>query len=95
MDYEEVGVVAESQRILLKGLNPWQHDWVCLAGKTVQLPHPQYKQQMHEMRHYTLSYEGQTITFAAGEVSMNVWGFYLVRPSNTDSCLRLSAFICG
>ena len=39
--------------------------------------HPSYPTQLHDMPMYLIAAEGRYITFAAGELSNTVWGFYL------------------
>ena len=71
------GIVAEGDRINIGGANPWNHEWKALDEPPVELPHPQYSNQLHQMHVYAIETGGRTITFAAGELSMNVWGFYV------------------
>ena len=71
------GIVVEGERINIDGVDPWNHEWKLLDEPPVELPHPQYANQLHQMNIYTIDTGGRTITFAAGELSMNVFGFYV------------------
>ena len=72
-----VGVVVEGSPIDVGGLNPWEHRWHELDVEPIELPHPQYASQMHRMWLYEIEVNGKRVLFAAGELSANVWGFYL------------------
>ena len=71
-----VGVVAEGESINVSGLNPWKHKWESLDADA-ELPHPSYPNQRHRISIYRITVGDQMILFAAGELSMNVWGFYV------------------
>jgi hypothetical protein len=75
--YREIGVTAEGWDIQIEGLNPWKHEWIPLPDPPIELPHPQYRHQLHRMNHYAIVTEEKTVAFAAGELSASVWGFYL------------------
>jgi hypothetical protein len=77
MDWKVAGVTAEGQSFELGGLNVWSHDWISLKQPTLYLPHPFYPQQTHSMLQYQIKSGDVTVTFAAGELSANVWGFYV------------------
>ena len=64
-------------RINISGANPWNQEWKALEEPPVQLPHPQCANQLYQMHVYAIETGGRTITFAARELSMNVWGFYV------------------
>ena len=76
-DGKVVGVVYEGDPIDVNGLNPWQFKWRDLRMKPVELPHPSYPSQRHRMWVYEIEDSGKKVTFAAGELSPNVWGFYV------------------
>lgn len=76
-NWKEIGVVAEGERIDIGGVNPWNHKWKETGQTPIQLPHPSYASQMHTMRVYEIETAGRAILFAAGELSANVWGFYV------------------
>ena len=75
--WKAVGVVIERQPINLHGLNPWDLKWHKAQENAIQLPHPSYPSQRHQMDVYEIESAGETVRFAAGELSPNVWGFYL------------------
>ena len=74
--WRSVGIVFDGDPIDLDGVNPWQHSWRD-TGEIVWMRHPSYPTQLHDMPEYTIVADGREITFAAGELSNTVWGFYL------------------
>ena len=70
------GIVLDGEPLDLEGINPWLHSWVD-TGEIVWMRHPSYPTQLHDMPMYLIAAEGRYITFAAGELSNTVWGFYL------------------
>ncbi|TFV92321.1 hypothetical protein E4K72_19830 [Oxalobacteraceae bacterium OM1] len=76
-DWKPVGVVAEGEAIDLLGVNPWSHNWKKKDDSGLRLPHPSYPQQLHALDIYEIEMGGRRICFAAGELSANVWGFYV------------------
>lgn len=76
-EWKAVGVVSEGQAIRFSGINPWNHKWNSLEDPPVELPHPSYPHQKHKMLIYVIEADGCSIMFAAGELSANVWGFYV------------------
>jgi succinate dehydrogenase/fumarate reductase flavoprotein subunit len=76
-NWKTVGVVVEGERINIGGVNPWSHEWKSTGQEPIQLPHPTYPAQMHTMDIYQIETAGRNILFAAGELSANVWGFYV------------------
>ena len=74
-----VGVAVEGQPIAVGGLDPWQLQWKRTDEPEVELPHPSYPGQMHVMGVYEISDGRRTVRFAAGELSANVYGFYVPR----------------
>jgi hypothetical protein len=75
--WKNIGVVVEGERINIGGVNPWNHKWNATEQEPVLLPHPSYSTQMHTMKIYQIETAGRSILFAAGELSANVWGFYV------------------
>jgi len=76
-NWKAVGVVAEGQSIQVGDLNVWDHRWARKSDDPVELPHPAHPHQRHRMFIYEVSAGGKKVTFAAGELSANVWGFYV------------------
>lgn len=76
-DWKSCGIVFSNQPIDVDGVNPWPLKWIDTGRPQARLPHPAYPHQRHEMNIYQVKAGGRTITFAAGELSNGVWGFYL------------------
>ncbi|HOT33867.1 MAG TPA: hypothetical protein PLW15_05380, partial [Rhodoglobus sp.] len=74
--WRSAGIVFDGEPIDVDGINPWKHSWVD-TGEIVWMRHPSYPTQLHDMPMYLIAAEGRYITFAAGELSNTVWGFYL------------------
>ncbi|MBH0206820.1 MAG: hypothetical protein HP498_13595 [Nitrospira sp.] len=77
MQWEAVGVVVEGQAFELNGLNVWNYEWTEITDDPVDLPHPSYAHQLHRMHVYEIRDGNRRAVFAAGELSANVWGFYV------------------
>ena len=60
----------------LFGVNIFDYGWNS-TGEKIMLPHPDYPNQTHIFRVYTADINGTMQKFAAGEVSMCAWIFYL------------------
>jgi hypothetical protein len=75
-NWKPIGVVAEGQPIRVGNLNPWDYNWTSTDLDDINLPHPSYPTQLHRMSIYEINEGNSTVRFAAGELSMNVWGFY-------------------
>lgn len=75
--WKAVGVVAEGQPVRILDVNLWDYLWIRLKEPSVELPHPSYPSQVHSMNVYEIEAGGARIRFAAGELSANVWGFYV------------------
>jgi len=75
--WRHVSIGLEGTPVTIKGIDPWRHGrrWVSSHEKIV-VSHPSYPSERHAMFLYTLEVGGKTITFAAGEYSNGVWGFY-------------------
>ena len=69
-------VCVEGDRVNVGGVNPWDFNWTALDEPTVELPHPAHTHQQHTYGLYRVETDGREVVFAAGELSMNVWGFY-------------------
>ena len=75
-NWKSIGVSAEGAKFSIQGLNVWDAKWERSGSEVVELPHPSYPTQMHRMNVYQINTKHETIVFAAGELSANVWGFY-------------------
>jgi len=71
-----VGVVVEGSPINIGGVNPWDHKWESLEADA-ELAHPSYPQQRHRISIWRITNGRRMTLFAAGELSPNVWGFYV------------------
>ncbi|CAN7763553.1 hypothetical protein LJR084_007280 [Variovorax sp. LjRoot84] len=75
--WKPAGVVAEGDPIDIGGPNPWTQSWQRVQEAAVELPHPAHQSQSHRLMVYTIQVAGRAVEFAAGEVSANVWAFYV------------------
>ena len=75
-NWKTIGVVTEGQPIRIGTLNVWDYDWHPAELAAIELPHPSHPSQLHRVSIYKITDGKSTETFAAGELSMNVWGFY-------------------
>jgi hypothetical protein len=66
----------EADEIRIGGLEVWKHKWRN-TGDNIQLPHPQHQHQIHTYRVYEMGDCGTVVRFAATELSVGVWGFYV------------------
>lgn len=76
-NWKSAGITLDGQAFRLGGLNVWKHQWIPLDEPPVELPHPNYPSQLHQMWLYEMKEENKTVRFAAGELSASVWGFYV------------------
>ena len=76
-NWKSIGIVVEGQPMIISGLNVWDYKWTSLKEPAVKLPHPDYPAQLHSMNIYEIINGEQKVKFAAGELSANVYGFYV------------------
>lgn len=76
-EWKPVGVVAEGDALEINGSNIWSGKWVSLDAPPVRLAHPAFVGQTHAFRLYRFEDSQASFTFAAAELSPNVWGFYV------------------
>ena len=75
--WRAVGVDLDGQPIDLGGgIDPWKHSWRSL-DREVWMRHPSWPTQLHDLPTYEITAGDRTIVFAAGELSNQVWGFYV------------------
>jgi hypothetical protein len=74
-----LGIVTEGSRVELNGVNLWDLNWKN-TGQDVDLPHPQYLNQIHSFRICEGIYAKKIIRFAVAEVSNAVYAFYRPKP---------------
>ena len=65
--------------VMVDGLDVWKHDWTPLASDRVSVKDPLYGQDFQFLI-YTITDGRRTVTFAAGEFSNGMWGFF--QPEN-------------
>lgn len=73
--YAHIGVEGDDARI--DGLEVWKHKWRRIDAPPVELPHPQYPNQIHKYWICEIGDPSAPVRFAAGELSPCVWGFYV------------------
>ena len=61
----------------LAGLDVWHERWRPTGLDPVMLSHPQYPHQQHVFDIYEIGDEAHPLRFAARELSMNAWAFYV------------------
>ena len=71
--WKRVAVCTEGEPVDLDGVNPWEHEWTRVHDLTLQ-PAPSTNDLFDVWR---IDTGGRTVMFGAGEVSANVWAFYL------------------
>ncbi|MCL1036106.1 hypothetical protein L2750_02910 [Shewanella submarina] len=69
-------VAAQGEPVVIGGRNVWTLAWQ-ETEQQISVEHPDYPGQIHSLDVYELQTEEQTLMFAAGELSNNVWCFYL------------------
>jgi hypothetical protein len=60
----------------IEGIDVWQQSWEAVADAKATVRDPIYDQPF-AFRVYRMNLGPRTVTFAAGEFSPNVWGFYV------------------
>ena len=74
-DWEFFGAAPDGQSFQIGGLDVWKHEW----RDTKQRAHvkdPRYHQDF-TFHVYEIGSDGRVVTFAAGEFSNYMWGFYV------------------
>ena len=74
--WEFFGACADGQEFEINGINVWKHAWVSLNEPKAKVKDPSYGQSF-EFPIYKVEHEGKQATFAAGEFSNCIWGFYV------------------
>jgi hypothetical protein len=59
----------------IRGVDVWSSEWSSTGGR-VTVAHPSYPAERHTMFTYEVDVDGGTVSFAAGEFSNGVWGFF-------------------
>jgi hypothetical protein len=66
----------EGDNLEISGIRVWDHKWVCRTGEHADVKDPSYGQS-YSFHVYEIDAGGRHITFAAGEFSASVYGFYV------------------
>lgn len=74
--WRAVGVVLGNDPIDVLGVDPWGTTWRD-TGDVVAMRHPAWPTQVHRVPVYRVIDGLRTVTFAAGELSNQVWGFFV------------------
>jgi hypothetical protein len=71
-----VSIGFEGQPTDIGGYDPWKADWMSTHSR-ITVAHPSYPDQRHPMFTYEIAGSNPPVTFAAGEFSNGVWGFFV------------------
>ena len=72
-----VGVFVEGDPVVLDGVNIWDVHWTPVGSSSLMVRHPAHPQQVHSVQRYEMAGATRVVTFAAGELSANVWGVFV------------------
>ena len=72
-----VAVVPDGQPLKIEGIDVWKHKWAD-TGERVDVQDPQYHQKF-TLHVYAIRDAEKVVSFAAGEFSNCMWGFYAKR----------------
>lgn len=78
-NWRYVGHGAEGDEMEISGVRVWSHQWTCHEGERAEVTDPIHGQR-YSFPVYRIVADGQQITFAAGEFSNSVYGFYMPAP---------------
>jgi hypothetical protein len=74
--WQFVGIVSEGEHIQVHGVDPWTAmPWTQTPGH-ITVAHPSYANERHTILTYLVDTPDGPVSFAAGEFSNGVWGFY-------------------
>ena len=76
-DWKLHSVVTDGEPLAIEGIDVWLTKWNLLKTSPLEVPHPSYPKQRHELRAYYMEADHQLVLFAAGELSNGVWCFYV------------------
>ena len=71
-----VAASVEGDKLEISGIRVWEHRWVCRDGERAEVTDPNYGQS-YRFHVYEIVAGEREITFAAGEFSASVYGFYI------------------
>ncbi|MFL5329818.1 MAG: hypothetical protein ACJ8C4_12980 [Gemmataceae bacterium] len=72
-----IGAATETKPFAIDGINVWDCHWERQADQSADVSDPHYHQQFTFPVYVIRS---GTVTFAAGEFSNGIWGFYQMSP---------------
>ncbi|MCW0483668.1 hypothetical protein [Gaoshiqia sediminis] len=73
-EWKHKKTVPDGEKCKLNGINVWDYKWIPTQNSII-VKDPLYKQD-HKMQIFEIKTDNKTVTFAAGEFSNGVWGFY-------------------
>jgi hypothetical protein len=76
--WEFAGAVPDGQSFMIGGLDVWKHEWRDTRER-VAVKDPHYQQDF-TFSVYEIGGAGEAVSFAAGEFSNCIWGFYIRKP---------------
>jgi len=77
LKWKLLSVVYDGVEILVNGHNLWKYPWIQTSGQPIVIEDPEYRLEHKKIFPYKIDYLGDRIDFAAGELSPNVWAFYI------------------
>lgn len=78
LTWEFVGATPDGQSFQIAGLDVWKHEWRDTRERA-HVKDPHYHQDF-TFHVYEIGSPGAVVTFAAGEFSNCMWGFYVRKP---------------
>jgi hypothetical protein len=75
--WEFFGAVPDGQSFRVGGLDVWKHEWRDTKER-LQVKDPRYQKDF-TFHVYEIGDPARAVTFAAGEFSNCIWGFYIRR----------------
>ena len=81
---------------MVGGVDVWTRPWKSQGEDPIQVQHPTYPRQQHQLARYFIEAAGKTHEFAAGEVSPGVWLFFTPSRASTNLVLlRVGAYVAA
>lgn len=77
-EWEFAEAVADGESFRINGVDVWQQKWTD-TGERVRVQDPHYHQDF-TFCVYEFAGANDVVTFAAGELSNCIWGFYVSKP---------------
>jgi hypothetical protein len=86
--WEFAGTCVDGDPLTLNGISIWDAKWHRVPGRMAEVRDPSYAQAFR-FPVYRVRQRGRSLTFAAGEFSACMWGFFVTRrsqPRRTPRC---------